>query len=93
MEPTGGGVTWWFERPVRSTSDNNRGGAYLKRAWLPRRATFGGKGGGHAAGDQPPRSIWVLKVCTKCKTQQQPLGPRGGNDLVVGTAGTQHIGQ
>ena len=36
----------------------NRGGAYLKRAWLPRHATFGGKGGGHAAGGRPPRSIW-----------------------------------
>ena len=56
----------------------------MKRAWLPRRATFGGEGGGHAAGDRPPRSIWVLKVCTKCKPQQKPLGPTGGgSDLVV----------
>ena len=56
---------------------HNRGGAYLKDAWLPRHAMFGGEGGGHAAGDRPSRLIRLLKVCTKCKPQVQPLGPRG----------------
>ena len=65
-----GGFRGWYT--ARWSVAYNRGGAYLERAWLPRRATFGGKGGGHAAGGRPPRSIWVLKVYAKCKPQRQP---------------------